>query len=229
MTLVEHLEELRRRLIVIVASVGIAAVVGFFLSRPVIALLRDRLPEEHRELIFIGPADALTAQLKVAVFLGIAFAMPIILFEVWRFVSPGLTQREKRFVWPVILGALFLFVIGVLIGYLVIPYTLNFLLDFSEGIATPQLTIDAYIGFVTTMMLAFGLVLEFPIVLIGLSRVGILNYRRIASRRRWAILAIVLFAIILTPGGDPISPLILASVMFILFEGSLQIIRLLGR
>ena len=118
---------------------------------------------------------------------------------------------------------------GVLIGYLVIPYTLRFLLDFSEGVATPNLTIDGYIGFVTTMMLAFGLVLEFPIVLIGLSRVGVLNYRRIASRRRWAILAIVLFAIVLTPGGDPISPLILSSVMFILFEGSLLIIRLIGR
>jgi sec-independent protein translocase protein TatC len=229
MTLVEHLEELRRRLIVIVLSVLGAAVVGFLLSREVIALLRDRLPEEYRNLIFLGPADALTSQLKVAGFLGIAFAMPIILFEIWRFVSPGLTQREKRFVWPVVVAGLFLFVTGVLIGYVVIPYTLNFLLDFSEGIATPNLTIDAYIGFVTTMMLAFGLILEFPIVLIGLSRVGILNYRRLASRRRWAILAIVLFAIILTPGGDPISPLILSSVMFILFEGSLQIIRLLGR
>jgi len=229
MTLVEHLEELRRRLIVIVAAVGVAAVVGFFLSRPVISLLTDRLPEQYRTLVFLGPADALTAQLKVAVFLGIAFAMPIILFEIWRFVSPGPTPREKRFVWPVVLAGLFLFIVGVLIGYLVIPYTLNFLLDFSQGIAEPNLTIDAYIGFVTTMMLAFGLVLEFPIVLIGLSRVGVLNYRRIASRRRWAILAIVLFAIILTPGGDPISPLILGSVMLILFEGSLQIIRLLGR
>ncbi|HEY8178018.1 MAG TPA: twin-arginine translocase subunit TatC [Candidatus Limnocylindria bacterium] len=229
MTLVEHLEELRRRLIVIVLSVLGAAVVGFLLSREVIALLRDRLPEEYRNLIFLGPADALTSQLKVAGFLGIAFAMPIILFEIWRFVSPGLTQREKRFVWPVVVAGLFLFVTGVLIGYVVIPYTLNFLLAFSEGIATPNLTIDAYIGFVTTMMLAFGLILEFPIVLIGLSRVGILNYRRLASRRRWAILAIVLFAIVLTPGGDPISPLILSSVMFILFEGSLQIIRLLGR
>jgi len=229
MTLVEHLEELRRRLIVIVAAVGVAAVVGFFLSRPVISLLTDRLPEQYRTLVFLGPADALTAQLKVAVFLGIAFAMPIILFEIWRFVSPGLTPREKRYVWPVVLAGLFLFIVGVLIGYLVIPYTLNFLLDFSQGIAEPNLTIDAYIGFVTTMMLAFGLVLEFPIVLIGLSRVGVLNYRRIASRRRWAILAIVLFAIILTPGGDPISPLILGSVMLILFEGSLQIIRLLGR
>jgi hypothetical protein len=139
MTLVEHLEELRRRLIVIVLSVLGAAVVGFLLSREVIALLRDRLPEEYRNLIFLGPADALTSQLKVAGFLGIAFAMPIILFEIWRFVSPGLTQREKRFVWPVVVAGLFLFVTGVLIGYVVIPYTLNFLLDFSEGIATHRL------------------------------------------------------------------------------------------
>jgi sec-independent protein translocase protein TatC len=229
MTLVEHLEELRRRLIVIVLAVLGAAVIGFVLSRTVLALLRDRLPEADRELIFLAPADALTAQLKIAGFLGIALAMPVILYQLWRFVGPGLTPRERRYVWPVIGGALVLFVSGVLIGYLVIPYTLRFLLDFSEGLATPSLTIDGYIGFVTTMMLAFGLVLEFPIVLIGLSRVGILNYRRIASRRRWALLAIVLFAIVLTPGGDPISPLILSGVMFLLFEGSLLIIRLFKR
>jgi sec-independent protein translocase protein TatC len=125
--------------------------------------------------------------------------------------------------------ALALFARGIVIGFIVIPYTLIFLLDFSQGVATPNLTIDAYIGFVTTMMLAFGLVLEFPIVLIGLARVGVLNYRRVASRRRWAILAIVIFAIVLTPGGDPISPLILSSVMFILFEGSLLIIRMIRR
>jgi sec-independent protein translocase protein TatC len=226
MTLVEHLEELRRRLIVIVLSVLGAAVIGFLLSRPVLVLLRDRLPEANRELSFLAPADALTAQLKIAGFLGIAMAMPIILWQLWRFVGPGLTPRERRYVWPVIGAAMILFVSGVLIGYLVIPYTLQFLLNFSEGLATPNLTIDGYIGFVTTMMLAFGLVLEFPIVLIGLARVGVLNYRRIASRRRWAVLGIVLFAIVLTPGGDPISPLILSGVMFLLFEGSLLIIRL---
>jgi sec-independent protein translocase protein TatC len=229
MTLVEHLEELRRRLIVIVLTVLGAAVIGFILSRPVLAILRDRLPEAYRNLIFLAPADALTAQLKIAGFIGIALAMPVILWQLWRFVSPGLTPGERRYVWPVIIAALTLFSVGILIGYLVIPYTLRFLLDFSEGVATPNLTIDGYIGFVTTMMLAFGLVLEFPIVLIGLSRVGVLNYRRIASRRRWAILAIVIFAIVLTPGGDPISPLILSSVMFILFEGSLLIIRMIRR
>jgi sec-independent protein translocase protein TatC len=229
MTLVEHLEELRRRLIVIVLTVMGAAVIGFILSRSVLAILRDRLPEAYRNLVFLGPADALTAQLKIAGFVGIALAMPVILWQLWRFVSPGLTPGERRYAWPVILTALALFAVGIVIGFIVIPYTLNFLLDFSQGVATPNLTIDAYIGFVTTMMLAFGLVLEFPIVLIGLARVGVLNYRRVASRRRWAILAIVIFAIVLTPGGDPISPLILSSVMFILFEGSLLIIRMIRR
>jgi sec-independent protein translocase protein TatC len=229
MSLIEHLEELRRRLIVIVASVLVAAIGGFLVSRQVLVILKNQLPEAYRQLVGLGPADALSAQLKIAGFLGIAIAMPVILFQLWRFVAPGLTKREKRFIWPVILGAMVLFVLGVVVGYLVIPYTLRFLLDFSEGLAIPNLTIEAYIGFVTTMMLAFGLVFEFPIVLIGLARVGVLSHRRLAARRRWAILAIVLFAIVLTPGGDPISPLILSGVMFLLFEGSLLVIRMIRR
>jgi sec-independent protein translocase protein TatC len=229
MTLMEHLEELRRRLIIIVISVLGAAVLGFVVSRSVLALLRAPLPDEYDTLFFTSPAGAFAAQLKIAGFVGIAIAMPIILFHVWRFVTPGLTPGERRFVWPVILGGLLLFALGLTIGYLVIPYAITFLLGFAGDGLEPLLTVDEYIGFVTTMLLAFGLVLEFPILLIGLSRVGILNYRRLAARRRWAILAIVLFAILLTPGGDPISSLILSGVMFILFEGSLQIIRLMNR
>ncbi|MGH2455656.1 MAG: twin-arginine translocase subunit TatC [Candidatus Limnocylindria bacterium] len=229
MTLVEHLEELRRRLIIIVASVLGAAIVGFLLARPVLDILRAPLPDEYETLYFTGPADAFAAQLKIAGFLGIAFAMPIILFHVWRFVTPGLTSRERRLVWPVILAALLLFVLGLAIGYLVIPYAMNFLLGFAGDGLAPLLTIDGYIGFVTSMLLAFGIVLEFPIVLIGLARVGILSHRRLAAQRRWAVLAIVLLAVVLTPGGDPISPLILSGVMFLLFEGSLLIIRLIRR
>jgi sec-independent protein translocase protein TatC len=229
MSLIEHLGELRRRLIIVVVSILLAAVIGFFFSRDVLLLLIAQLPDEYRDVQILGPADAFTAQLKVAGFLGIAIAMPIFLFQLWRFVGPGMTPRERRLVWPGILAALVLFVLGVAIGYAVIPYTLRFLLGFAEGLADPNLTIDGYIGFVTTMMLAFGLVLEFPIVLIGLARVGILSHRRLAAQRRWAVLAIVLFAILLTPGGDPISPLILSGVMFLLFEGSLLVIRLIRR
>lgn len=229
MSLIEHLEELRRRLIVIVFAVLGCAVVGFLLSRSVLIILRDRLPEGQQSLIFLGPADAFGAQLKIAGFIGIAIAMPVILFEIWRFVTPGLTKRERRFIWPVILAALVLFALGVTVGYVIIPYALNFLLGFAEGLAEPNLTIDGYIGFVTTMLLAFGLVLEFPIVLIGLARVGILTHRRLAAQRRWIIVGIVAFSIVVTPGGDPISPLILSGVMFVLFEGSLLIIRLIRR
>jgi len=229
MSLIEHLEELRRRLIVVVISVLGGAVVGFFLSRPVLILLRDRLPEGQQHLIFLGPADAFGAQLKIAGFLGIAIAMPVILFHVWRFVTPGLTKRERRFIWPVMLAALLLFALGVGIGFIIIPYALNFLLSFAEGLADPNLTIDGYIGFVTTMLLAFGIVLEFPIVLVGLARVGILSYKRLAAQRRLAIVGITVFAIVITPGGDPISPIILGSVMYLLFEGSLLVIRLMRR
>jgi sec-independent protein translocase protein TatC len=144
-------------------------------------------------------------------------------------VTPGLTARERRFVWPVMAAALLLFALGVVIGYVVIPYAFNFLLSFGGEFLEPLLTVDKYIGFVTTMLLAFGLVLEFPIVLIGLARVGILTHRRLAAQRRWAIVTIVLLAIVLTPGGDPISPLILSGVMFLLFEGSLLVIRLIKR
>jgi sec-independent protein translocase protein TatC len=229
MSLIEHLEELRRRLIIIVVAIVVAAAAGFFISRDVLLLLIRQLPEEYRDVQILGPADAFTAQLKVAGFLGIAIAMPVILFHLWRFVGPGLTTRERRLVWPGILATLLLFALGVGIGYVVIPYTLRFLLGFAQGLADPNLTIDGYVGFVTTMMLAFGLVLEFPIVLIGLARVGILSHRRLSSQRRWAVLAIVLLAILLTPGGDPISPLILSGVMFLLFEGSLLVIRLIRR
>ncbi len=229
MSLIEHLEELRRRLIIVVIVVVAAAVVGFIFSGSVLDLLRVPLPSEYDTIYFTGPADAFGVQVKIAGFIGIALAMPVILFHVWRFVTPGLTKRERRFVWPVMVAAILLFALGIIVGYLIIPYALNFLLGFAEGLAEPNLTIDGYIGFVTTMLLAFGIVLEFPIVLVGLARVGILSYRRLAAQRRLAIVGITVFAIVVTPGGDPISPLILSSVMYLLFEGALLAIRLMRR
>ena len=229
MSLIEHLEELRRRLIIIVIAILVAAIASFVFSRQVLDLLRAPLPAPYQVLYFTGPADAFGVQVKIAGFLGIGIAMPVILFQLWRFVTPGLTPRERRFIWPVMLAALLLFALGVTVGYIIIPVAFGFLLSFGGAGLQPLLTVDRYVGFVTTMLLAFGLVLEFPIVLIGLARVGILTHRRLAARRRWIIVGIVAFAIVVTPGGDPISPTILASVMFLLFEGSLLVIRLIRR
>jgi len=230
MSLLEHLEELRRRLIIIVASVFVAAIVGFLLSQSIIDLLTQRLPAGYEKLYFTGVADAFGVRVKVALFAGIAIAMPIILYQVWRFVTPGLTTRERRLIWPMLIGALLLFALGMGVGYVIIPFALAFLLSFGEpGKIEPLLTINEYIGFVTTMMLAFGLVLEFPIVLIALARVGVLSYSRIAAQRRFVILGITIFAIVVTPGGDPFSPTILGVVMYALFEISLFVIRFIRR
>jgi len=229
MSLLEHLEELRRRIIVVIVCVLLGAVAGFVFSAPVLGVLTAPLPDDI-QLGYLSPAAPFAAQLKIAGFLGIGIAMPIILYNLWRFVTPGLTRGERRLVWPMLFGAVVLFVIGLVVGYVIIPYALNFLLGFGASLnLEEQLTIDEYIGFVTTMLLAFGIIFEFPIVLIALAKVRVLNYRFLASRRRWAILIIVLLAVVATPGGDPISPLLLSGAMYLLFEGTLLVIRLTGR
>ncbi len=229
MSLIEHLEELRRRLIIIVIAIVLAAIAGFVLSKPVLDLLRQPLPAGYEDVYFTTVGGAFGVRVKIAVFVGIALAMPVILYQLWRFVTPGLTKRERRVVWPLMLAALLLFSIGMGVGYFIIPFALTFLLGFAEPHLKPLLTINEYIGFVTTMMLAFGLVMEFPIVLIALARVGILSYRRVAAQRRFVILGIVIFAVVVTPGGDPFSPSVLSAVMYVLFEASLLVMRFVRR
>lgn len=229
MSLLEHLEELRRRLIIVIAAIVIGAVVGFVVSQPVLDLLRGPLPAGYEKLYFTSVGGAFGVRVKIAVFVGIVIAMPVILFEIWRFVTPGLTRRERRIVWPLLLAALALFAIGMAVGYFIIPFALSFLLSFAEPGLEPLLTINEYVGFITTVMLAFGIVMEFPILLLALARVGILSHARVASQRRMVVLGIVVFAVVVTPGGDPFSPTILASVMYVLFEASLFVMRFVRR
>jgi sec-independent protein translocase protein TatC len=229
MTLLEHLEELRRRIIIIAVAVAAAGIVGFVLSDAIIALLRAPLPDDGAQLVQLTVGEALAVRLKVAFFVGLVLAMPVILFELWRFVTPGLTTRERRLVWPMLLLAVILFALGIGLGYVIIPFAVNFLLGLGFPDVPPLLSLSEYVSFVTTMMIAFGIVFEFPVVLLLLARVGVLEYRFLAARRRWAVLLIVLFAIVATPGGDPISPTVLTIVMYGLFEATLQVIRLMRR
>lgn len=225
MSLIEHLEELRGRIVVIVLAVVLTGIIGFYLAEPIIEILRAALPEGQDRLIQISVGESLAVRLRVALYVGIAFSMPVILYQVWRFVTPGLTRSERRLIWPLLIAAVLLFAIGIGLGYFVLPFALQFLLSLSLPGVDPQLRLSEYVGFVSTVMLAFGLAFQFPVLLLLLARVGILNYRFLSTRRRWAVLAIVLFAIIATPGGDPLSSAILSLVMYALFEGTLQLIR----
>ncbi len=229
MSLLDHLEELRGRIIVIAIAIGVAAVAGFFLADSMITLLRQPLPEGGAELIQTTVGEAFGVRVQLALMSGVAIAMPIILYEIWAFVTPGLTRGERRLIWPLLFAAIVLFAAGLALGYLLIPVAINFLLDFSLPGVQPLLGLADYVGFVTTLMLAFGLALEFPVILYLLARMGILSYAFLSRRRRWAVLLIVLFAVVITPGDILIGSLTLAVVMYGLFEVTLQLIRMMGR
>ena len=229
MSLLEHLEELRSRIIVIAIAVALAAAGGFFLADPLIALLRAPLDDSGATLIQTGVGEAFGVTIQLALMTGIAFAMPVILYEIWAFVTPGLTRPERRLVWPLLGVAVLLFATGVALGYVLIPLAVGFLLDFAIEGVPPLIGLGDYIGFVTMFLLAFGLALQFPVILYLLARVGILSYAFLSSRRRWVILLIALFAILITPGDIVIGSFTLALVMYGLFEVTLQLIRLMGR
>lgn len=229
MSLLEHLEELRRRIIIIALAILACAVAGFFLAEPLITLLRAPLPAQGAELIQFSVTEAFGVQMQIALMSGLVMAMPVILFEIWAFVTPGLTRGERRLVWPLLGAAVALFAAGIVLGYLLIPVAINFLLGFSLPGVQALLGLSEYVGFITTFLLAFGLALEFPVVMYLLARLGILSYAFLSKRRRYAILVIALFAVVITPGDIVIGSATLAIIMYGLFEITLQLIRMLGR
>jgi sec-independent protein translocase protein TatC len=228
MTLVEHLVELRNRLFKAVLAVVVASVVGFIFGDQIIAILKAPIPG-GKPLYYTGLGDAFMIHVKIALVVGVILGMPVILYQGWAFIAPGLTQRERRVSLPWIPAALFFFVVGVGIAYFILPYAAGFLIGFSSDALQPLITAEAYFDFVTTLFLVFGLIMQFPIILFALSRVGIITSARLSGARRQAILGITIFAALITPGGDLVSPIALALTMYILFEGTIFVIKRTGK
>lgn len=222
MTLAEHLSELRLRIFVCLLAVTIGTIAGFVLAPEAIRLLMAPIGQPLR---FTAPGGALFLQLKLALMIGIALAAPIVLYQLWAFVAPGLTPHERRLARPWVPLALLFLVLGVGVAYVILPYTTSFLLSFEiPGVIEPLITTDAYFGFVTTMFLAFGLVMQFPIVLVLLSKVGLVTPERLRRGRRYVFIGIFIVAVVVTPGGDPFSPTIMALVMYPLYELTIRLV-----
>lgn len=216
MTVVEHLSELRLRLFVSLLAVIVGAIVGYYFVPDVINLLSAPVGET---LVTMTIGGAFFIRLKLALMIGLAFASPVVLYQFWAFVSPGLTADERRVARPWIPLALVFLVLGVGVAYVILPFTVAFLLSFQiPGVIEPLITAESYFGFVTTMFLAFGLVMQFPIVLVLLSKVGIVSVERLRRGRRYVFVGIFIIAVVVTPGGDPFSPTIMAAVMYPLYE-----------
>ena len=226
MSLVDHLTELRTRLAWSIASVVVGSIVGFYFSTPILEILAA---PAGGPLLNLGPGDAFGITLRVSIVAGIVLAMPMLLYQLWAFISPGLTTAEKKAVAPWIPFALLFFVLGVGLAYFVLPYAISFLLSFGTGVFANQLAAGPYFDFVTTMFLGFGLVMEFPIILIALSRIHVVTSGRLRAARRYVILGITIFAAVATPGGDLVSPFALGATMYALFELTTFFIARSGR
>jgi sec-independent protein translocase protein TatC len=232
MTVVEHLTELRRRIIIALVAITLAAIVCFIFSESIINFFityyRDATNPGTR-LIFLGPLDAFITRVKVATYGGIVLALPIWLWELWRFITPGLNPNEKRYAIPFILTSIVLFAFGALVALLTLPKALEFLLDIGGSDLRPQLTADKYLSFVSLMIVAFGIAFEFPVVLVFLLLARVLTTRQLRRWRRPAILIIVIFAAVITPSQDPYSLFAMAIPMYIFYETSIIIGRVLKR
>lgn len=228
MTLVDHLGELRTRLVRAILAILAFAVIGFVMGDRIVEILKSPLPTDQ-PLVFTGIGDPFAIRLRIAVVTGIVLAMPVILWQGWQFVSPGLTPTERRAARPWIPMVLVFFVFGVGIAWVVLPFAAQFLLSFATKDIEALLTAREYFDFVSTMFLAFGLLMEFPVVLVALARIGIVTSARLRSSRRPVLLGIAIFATAATPGGDLVSPAILGLSMYLLFELSILMIGRSGR
>jgi sec-independent protein translocase protein TatC len=227
MSLVDHLGELRDRLFRVILAVVAGAAVGFYFAETIRNALLDLIPDGTAQTL--GPGDGFAITLRIALITGVILAMPVILYQVWAFVAPGLTPGERKVVRPWVPLALFFFALGVFIAYMVLPYALAFLFSFNDERLVENVAAGPFFDFVTTTFLAFGLVMEFPILLVGLSRVGIVTSDRLRQARRYVILGIAIFSAIATPGGDLVSPFVLGGTMYLLYELTVFFIKRTGR
>jgi sec-independent protein translocase protein TatC len=179
--------------------------------------------------VYSGPVDPFLTFLKVGFFSGLLIALPVVLHQVWGFVTPGLTKRERRLAIPFVLVSVALFAGGALFAYSVIPRGLTFLLSFGGDSLVPLLTVDRYVGFVMLLTLAFGLSFEFPLLMIFLAGARVISTQQMRRWRRYVYFGLVVFAAVVTPTQDPYTMLLMTVPLVVFYEAAILVARLFKR
>lgn len=229
LTLVEHLDELRNRIVVCVAALGVAFALCFWQSDLLLEIASKPLPDDHDRLITFGVTEPFTVTLTVAAYGALILALPVVLYQLYAYILPAFSAAERRAVLPILLLAPLLFAAGVAFSYFVVlPPATEFLLGFNDTEFNVQVRARDYYGFFSTTILAGGLIFQLPLALIALTRLGIVSVDQLRANRRYAYLGIAVLAAAL-PGVDPISMLIEMVPLLALYELSILLARLFDR
>jgi sec-independent protein translocase protein TatC len=244
--LTSHLEELRSRIIKALVAVMIGFSGAFAVSERLFKLVR--LPMDARlqflplwpfllftpagrriDLVFLGPAEGFWMYIKISFIAGLLVSLPVSLWQLWRFIEPGLLPRERRYALPFVLAGTVLFYTGAAFCFLlVLPFALDFLLNYSQAL-TPMISIERYVDFCLKFILAFGIIFELPVVLVFLTRMGIVTPAVLAKQRKYAILLAFVFAAFLTPTPDAFNQTLMAVPILVLYEAGILVSRMFQR
>lgn len=226
LTIIEHIEEIRKRLITIVVFFAVAVIGGFLLAKPLIKFLQSNGPAADLPLNAFNVIDPIAIYLKVVVFIGIIIILPIIMYQFWAFVSPGLLETERRVTLSYIPFAFILFLSGIAFSYYVLlPYVIKFMETLSADLGITQtIGINQYFSFLFQILLPFGFVFQLPVVLLFLSRLGFLNPNVLSKFRKVAYFVLFVIAAFITPP-DLVSHLFVTVPLFLLYEVSIIIAR----
>jgi len=226
LTLLEHLNEFRKRLVIVLLSMALGTAVAFVFHRKIIEILtesvHDILVGGDASLIYTQLTETLGVSMKISLMGGFVLALPVVFYQIVMFVSPGLTTRERRYLLMFMPAVVITFTLGVLFGYFVLlPPALRFLLTFDADIATPMITIGNYINVVTRLLFWLGIVFEIPIVIFLLAKLRLVSYKKLASGRKLAIIFAFILGAMITPTFDPINQTLVAVPIFLLYESGI--------
>lgn len=230
MTFIEHLEELRKRIIKCIIGVSLGFIVCYIYSKEIFFLLMRPLltilPKNQKQLVFTNPIQPFMVYLKVALIVGVFVSSPLILFQLWRFVSPGLYKNERKYSFAFLLLSIIFFIGGTSFGYFILlPFSFSFLLQFAEGLI-PMITINDALSLISWLLFGMGICFELPVFLLLMAKMGIISLATLTKNRKYAFLISFIVAAVVTPTPDMFNQCILAIPLYILYEISIILIKI---
>jgi sec-independent protein translocase protein TatC len=233
MSIVEHLDELRKRIMISVIAICVGVAIAFIAKDWVFRIIMAPLVHgtgQPIQLLTLSPTEPFMSVLKVSIYFGLLLALPVLLWQMWAFIMPALYENEKKRVLPYVLFTTVLFAGGVLFGYyVVLPIGLKFLVGYGGDIFNQQQRAGEYISFVTLFLLAFGVVFEMPAVIVLLASADLVGHRRLRSSRKYTLVGIAAAAMVLTPSQDPVSMLLMMAPLILLYELGIVLARIIDR